>query len=280
VTETARSAAGSVRAWGPGRGRTSRRAPSLASLVTFRAWGAALLVSLAIASVACGEKKDDGTTPLGAPSLPALSIKEDTPNLLLTWIDERGDTHSAQHPSEVPQEGKPLVRVVVSDREEGTRDPLYVVDLAHAGADGAFAARAMARREWESLLEKRREVFLGKLSPKTAAPPTSGQPQAPPGPSASASSVASGLVVTIYGAAWCKPCHQAADYLRSKGIQVIMKDIEESQAAASEMTQKLEKANRRGGVIPVIDVRGQILVGYDRSQLAQAIAKATSGTVL
>ena len=59
-----------------------------------------------------------------------------------------------------------------------------------------------------------------------------------------------------------------------------MKDIEESQAAASEMTQKLEKANRRGGVIPVIDVRGQILVGYDRSQLDQAVAKATSGTVL
>jgi glutaredoxin len=228
----------------------------------------------------CGQPKDDGTLPHGAPTLPALSIKEDTPNLLLTWVDDRGDTHSAQHPSEVPQEGKALVRVVVSDREDGTHDPLYVVDLGQASGDGSFAARAMARREWESILEKRREAFLGKLAPKTVAPPSSGAPNTPPGPSATSTMVASGLVVTIYGASWCKPCHHAADYLRSKGIQVIMKDIEESQEAASEMNQKLEKANRRGGAIPVIDVRGQILVGYDRGQLDHAIAKATSGTVL
>ncbi len=250
------------------------------AILAARAWGAALLLVVAVSGAGCGQRKDDGTAPQGAPSLPALSIKEDTPNLLLTWVDDRGDTHSAQHPSEVPQEGKALVRVVVSDREEGTRDPLYVVDLGQASADGSFAARAMARREWESILEKRRETFLGKLAPKTAAPTQSGAAGTPPGPSPSGSSTVAGLVVTIYGASWCKPCHQAADYLRSRGIQVIMKDIEESQEAASEMTAKLAKANRRGGSIPVIDVRGQILIGYDRGQLEQAIAKATSGTVL
>lgn len=247
---------------------------------------AALVIGIAIAAssaAGCGQKREDGTTPLGAPSLPALTIKEDTPDLLLTWVDDRGETHSAQHPSEVPQEGKALVRVVVADREEGTRDPLYVVDLTQPSGDGGFAARAMARREWEGILEKKREVFLGKLSPKTAAPLASGSPSgqaAPPTPTATSSAVASGLVVIIYGASWCKPCHQAADYLKSKGIQVIMKDVEESQEAASEMSAKLEKSGRRGGAIPVIDVRGQILVGYSRSELERAIAKASSGTVL
>src|SRR5262245_38667006 len=111
--------------------------------------------AVAASLAACSEKRDDGTAPVGSPTLPALTIKDDTPNLLLTWVDERGDTHSALRPSEVPQEGKALVRVVVADREEGTRDPLYVVDLTKAGADGSFTARAMSRREWESVLEKR-----------------------------------------------------------------------------------------------------------------------------
>ncbi|MFO0588779.1 MAG: glutaredoxin family protein [Polyangiaceae bacterium] len=246
-----------------------------------RSWAAALLVALAAQGAACsGDAKDDGTKPGGEVTLPALTIKEDTPNLLLTWIDDRGDTHSAQHPSEVPQEGKSPVRVVVADREAGTRDPLYVVDLGQASADGSFTARAMARREWEGILEKRREAFLGKLNPKPPATPASGSPTATGAPPPSSTAVAAGLVVIIYGASWCKPCHQAQDYLRSRGIQVIMKDIEESQEAASEMTAKLEKANRRGGAIPVIDVRGQILVGYNRAELDQAVQKASAGTVL
>ena len=249
---------------------TARRAP----------WLLAGLLVLGLA--ACGEKKDDGTTPTGAPSLPALTIKEDTPDLLLTWVDERGETHSALRPSEVPQEGKALVRVVVADREEGTRDPLYVVDLTKAGADGSFTARAMSRREWESVLSMRRDAYLGKLSPKTAAPatPGSGAPSAPPAPSSAAPAPASNLVVVIYGAEWCKPCHQAEAHLKSKGIAVVVKDIDESREAAVEMRQKLEKAGRRGGSIPVIDVRGQILVGYSRSELDRAVAKAMSGTVL
>ena len=248
-----------------------------------RAAAFCLALAMAASLAGCGEKRDDGTAPTGAPNLPALAIKEDTPNLLLTWIDDRGDTHSAQHPSEIPMEGKALVRVVVADREEGTRDPLYVVHLTAPSGDGGFAARAMARREWESVIAKKREVFLGKLAPKPPSPPASGapsgEPAAPP-PTASSAPVAANLVVIIYGASWCKPCHQAQDYLRSKGIQVIMKDVEESQEAASEMAAKLEKAGRRGGAIPVIDVRGQILVGYSRPELDRAIAKASSGTAL
>lgn len=240
----------------------------------------AVVASTLQVAAGCGEKKDDGTSPAGAPSLPALTIKEDTPNLLLTWVDSRGDTHSALHPSEVPEEGKGLVRVVVSDREEGTRDPLYVVDLSRAPGDGVYTARAMPRREWESVLEKRREAFLGKLAPKTATPGASGEPGPAPTPAPTANSAASGLVVIIYGADWCKPCHQAADYLKSKGISVVVKNVEEDPGAATEMSEKLTKAGKRGGSIPVIDVRGQILVGYSRGELDRAIAKASSGTVL
>ena len=68
-------------------------------------------------------------------------------------------------------------------------------------------------------------------------------------PSTGAATPASNLVVIIYGAEWCKPCHQAADYLKSKGIAYIQKDIDESREAAVEMREKLERAGRRGGSI-------------------------------
>jgi hypothetical protein len=38
--------------------------------------------------------------------------------------------------------------------------------------------------------------------------------------------------------------------------------------------------NRRGGSIPIIDVRGQILVGYSPAALDRAVAQAMAGTVL
>ena len=38
--------------------------------------------------------------------LPPLELKEDTANLLLTWIDDKGDFHVVQKPADVPKEGR------------------------------------------------------------------------------------------------------------------------------------------------------------------------------
>jgi glutaredoxin len=88
------------------------------------------------------------------------------------------------------------------------------------------------------------------------------------------------VTVIVYGASWCRPCHQAEAYLKGKGANVIMKDIEEMPGAQAEMRDKLEKSGQRGGSIPVIDVRGQILVGFSPQSVDRALAKAKSGTVL
>ncbi len=81
----------------------------------------------------------------------------------------------------------------------------------------------------------------------------------------------------IYGASWCHPCHEAQAYLKSKGVAVVMKDIEEDPGAAAEMRQKLERSGQRGGSIPVIDVKGQILVGYSSGALDRTLARAQAG---
>lgn len=244
------------------------------NLPRFSALLCVLVLTLAPIAAGCGQKVDDGTAPEIGLSLPALTIQDDTPDLLLTWIDAKGDTHSALRPSEIPAEGKALVRVVVSTREEGTRDPIYVVNLNEHAADGGYAAHAMSRRAWEEAIEKRRTAALGTPPTRPTLNPT---PQGGPGP---APPVASNLTVIVYGASWCGPCHDAERYLKSKGIGVLMKDVDASREAAEEMRDKLEKTNQRGGSIPVIDVGGQILVGFSKREIDRALAKVANGTVL
>jgi glutaredoxin len=243
------------------------------------AFAAILLGGVLVAS--CSHK-DNGTAPREQQELPALVVRDDTPNLLLTWIDEKGDTHVEVHPRDVPAGSRGLVRVVMSDKDDGTRDLFYVVDLDKRRDDGGYAARTMPRREWETEIEHRRDAYLAKTAPPKAPPPAQQGSGGAPGPTPPADRAPNANVqVIIYGASWCKPCHQAADYLRSKGIAYVLKDVDEDPAAAAEMRDKLEKAGQRGaGSIPVIDVRGQILIGFSARAIDRALAKAASGTVL
>jgi glutaredoxin len=229
--------------------------------------------------VGCSRKKDDGTAPTVAQgNLPALTIRDDTPDLMLTWVDDKGETHVEIHPAEVPAEGKALVRVVVADREDGTKDLFYVADLTRKDAGGGYPTQTMSRRAWEAEIEKRRAAYIAKVSPPPPTPSGQGSPDSPPG--AANPPPSSGLTATIYGASWCGPCHQAERYLKSKGVRVVMKDVEKTPGAAAEMRERLERSGQRGGAIPVIELRGQILVGFSEGAIDRALAKAKEGTVL
>jgi glutaredoxin len=229
-------------------------------------------LALLAGAPACGKKKpDDGTAPVAPGSLPPLSLRDDTPDLMLTWIDDRGDTHVVLHPAEVPASGRAPVRVVLADREAGTRDLFYVADLGKKKDDGSYDTEVMRRRAWEDEIEKRREAYLAKVAPPRPTP--SGSAAAPP-------PALGGLTVIIYGASWCGPCHEAAEHLKKKGVPYVMKDIEQTPGAAAEMQDKLRRAGRGGGSIPVIDVRGQIIVGYSPGAIDQALARAGTGTTL
>jgi glutaredoxin len=238
----------------------------------------ALLAAAAIAAAAgCSKKPDDGTAPVADSALPALTIKDDTPELMLTWIDDKGKTHVELHPADVPPAGRSLVRVVVSDREDGTRDVFYVADLTKKQADGSYATHAMRRRAWEEEIEKRRAAYLATVSPPPAPAPSGSAAAEQPAPPAAPQGA---VTVIIYGASWCGPCHEAARYLQSKGVPYVMKDIEETPGAAAEMREKLARTGQHGGSIPVIDVRGQILVGFSPGMVDQALARARGGTAL
>ncbi len=72
--------------------------------------------------------------------------------------------------------------------------------------------------------------------------------------------------ITVYGATWCAFCHAAKDYLDKQGIAYIDKDVEQDPQAGREA---VEKSGQRG--IPVLDIAGDIIYGFDRPKIDAAI---------
>ncbi len=178
---------------------------------------------------------------------------------MLTWIDEKGEFHIEQKVTDVPVGARDAVRVSDPVKDPPKLDDVFVADLRNSGPDGAYPVRTMSRTEFEKAAVERRQKNGNVLAPKGAD---------------SAAPAAAKPTVIIYGASWCGPCHQAAAYLKRRGIVFVEKDIEEDSAAAREMQTKLASAGMRGGSIPVMDVRGKLLVGFDERAVDRALGQA------
>lgn len=73
--------------------------------------------------------------------------------------------------------------------------------------------------------------------------------------------------ITVYSAVWCGFCHQAKQYFDSIGVAYTAKDVEKEPEAGLEAATK---SGQRG--IPVIDIDGEIIVGFNRPQIDKALA--------
>lgn len=82
--------------------------------------------------------------------------------------------------------------------------------------------------------------------------------------------------ITIYSTSWCGFCRSLKQYLDSKNISYVDKDIEKDEAAHKELLAKIG-GNYQGGV-PVTDIAGDIILGFDRPKIDAAIAAHHLGT--
>lgn len=78
-------------------------------------------------------------------------------------------------------------------------------------------------------------------------------------------------MITIYSADWCGFCHMAKRYFDQLGVKYTDMNVESDPSAANEA---VEKSGQRG--IPVIDIDGTIIVGFDRPAIDAAILKHTT----
>jgi glutaredoxin 3 len=72
--------------------------------------------------------------------------------------------------------------------------------------------------------------------------------------------------IIIYGAEWCGFCHMAMRYLDDKKVTYKYIDIDKDPKAGQEA---VDKSEQRG--IPVIDMGGEIIVGFDRPKIDSAL---------
>ncbi len=241
-----------------------------------------LPIVLVLLAALCGCPHRNGTSAdggSGADESSAIVVRDSSEGLLLTWIDDKGDFHVEQKVTDVPLIGRDSVRVVDPNKDEGTHEgKIFVADLRIARVDGTYPVHVMTRNDFDALALARRQkngptlasAFDASAIPATGPDigNTSSAPVAPVDPNTQAP-------VIIYGAEWCGACHQAAAYLRSKGIPYVEKDIEKDGAAAREMQRKLARNGLHGGSIPVIDVHGKVMVGFNSHEIDEALGKPT-----
>jgi len=76
------------------------------------------------------------------------------------------------------------------------------------------------------------------------------------------------MKVTVYSTPTCPYCVMAKNYLKEKNIPYEDIDVSANPAKAREMIQK---SGQRG--VPVIDIDGNIIIGFDRNRIDQLISQ-------
>ena len=82
-------------------------------------------------------------------------------------------------------------------------------------------------------------------------------------------------MVTVYGTSWCGACRAARQYFSERKIPFADKDIEADPAAARELTDKATKMGIPTDRVPVLDVRGRLLLGFDQARVEALLGNPT-----
>jgi glutaredoxin len=77
--------------------------------------------------------------------------------------------------------------------------------------------------------------------------------------------------VILYMTSWCGYCRKAGAFLNARKVFFTEKNIEEDPEASKELAQKAARAGVKPQGVPVIDVRGKLVLGFDQNALDRAL---------
>ena len=175
---------------------------------------------------------------------------------------------------------EPSRQNAVPAAEEAARNPEAPAPVA------SNAVRPSGQGENPMPSEAERAAFLaGDAAPSdSAAPVASASPSVAPTPSASVTVTTSparvpsagevqaavrATPVLMFSTGWCPHCKRARAFFQANGISVTDRDIEADPSAAAELQRRTGRKS-----IPMIDVDGQQLQGFDESVTLQAVASS------
>ena len=230
-----------------------------------------------VASPACHRAAPESAP--AAPGAPATIEVLKGGRWLFTYAEPAGTFSTTDKPETIPESARGLVRVIEpTEQMKGAGDRVYVTNVGELVAKGKSSAKAMSREAFETaalaaLPGGQSSPFAAQQMAPAPIPAAGGSPPTtPPGGTAAPGTTP---VVTIYGTSWCGACRSAREYMASHKIPFADKDIEKDPAAARELADKAAKMGIPTDRIPIIDVRGRLLLGFDRERIEALLGQPT-----
>jgi glutaredoxin len=238
-----------------------------------------LVLVLVLAGASCRRSAPDAPAPTRA-APQTLEVLKDG-RWLFTYVESNGQFATTDKPETVPEVARHMVRVFdpANPPPKNADSPeVHVTDLNLLMKSGKAPAKPLSREAFET-------AAMGQLPPgetsALAARPAGAGTEAPPPPVAlggdggAAMAVGGTPVVTVYGTSWCGACRAARQYLTEHKIPFADKDVERDPAAARELADKAAKMGVPTDRVPVIDVRGRLLLGFDRARIEALLGEST-----
>jgi glutaredoxin len=195
---------------------------------------------------------------------------------LFTYAEAAGTFATTDKPETIPEQARGLVRVIEpTEQMKGGADRVYVSNVGELLSSGKTQAKAMSREAFETAALA--ALPGGQSSPFAAHQPAPAPASARPPAGTPGSALPSGAtpVVTIYGTSWCGACRAARAYMTEHKIPFADKDIERDPGAAQELADKASKMGIPTDRVPIIDVRGRLLLGFDRERIEALLGQPT-----
>ena len=250
--------------------------------VSIRSLVSLALFALCLASTpACRRSAPEAPAPArGAPE--TLEVLKDG-RWLFTYAEPTGQFSTTDKPEVVPPVSRAVVRVFDPSnppQKSGVGADIYVADLNGLLKSGKAVAKPLSREAFETAAIA--QLPPGETSARAARPASAVAEAPPPAPAAGGGTgggngthMGGTPVVTIYGTSWCGACRAARQYLTERKIPFADKDVERDPAAAQELADKASKLGVPTDRVPVIDVRGRLLLGFDRARIEALLGEST-----
>jgi glutaredoxin len=202
------------------------------------------------AATDAGQKQPDGTTT----------------SVVYSYVDDFGKIRMAATIDEVPEAYRDQVVITDTATSRSRRlaaDRILVVDLRKESGGKPLNYSVVDLDALQHGPEPERDIkdpgALGSLVVQKAADRVKR--------ALGLSRPAGSARVILYSAPWCGFCKKAAEHLKEKGVQFEEKDIEKDRFAAVELSRKLRQAGLTGGGVPVLDIGGTIVVGFNKGKI-------------
>lgn len=207
--------------------------------------------------VGTGCRKEAPAVPAAPASSMPLEVAKDG-GWLFTYATPEGAFVTADAPDQVPPESRGVVRAInPNDNPTGARSDVFVLDVAKLLEKGKTQAKRVSR----DLFETQALALL----PPGASSILADRPNDADAGAGDESDNLKGrqAAVVLYGTSWCGACRTARQYFIAKNIPFVDKDVEKDPAAASELQEKASRLGVSTDRVPILDVRGRLLIGFD-----------------